>query len=89
MAGHVVQAVDAFGGLLEDLLQKAGEVKPTNTVEPPLNKSELQGLLERVESTFFVPAETLESRKRRHAAIDTAIRDKFNNLLVRPSAQLV
>jgi THO complex subunit 1 len=82
MAGHVVEAVDAFGELLRELLRRAGEVKETNTVEPPLSKSDLEDILERVEMRFFSSAETLELRKQRHGAIDTAIRDKFNELLV-------
>lgn len=82
MAGHVVQTVDAFGELLKELMQRAEEVKQTHTVEPPLNKSDFEDILERVETQFFSSAETLELRKQRHAAIDTAIRDKFNDLLV-------
>lgn len=85
MAGNVVpavDAVDAFGELLKELFQRAEEVKQTNTVEPPLSKPDLEDILERVEATFFSSAKTLELRKQRHAAIDTAIRDKFNELLV-------
>jgi THO complex subunit 1 len=82
MAGHEVQAVDAFGELLNELLVRAEQVKQTNTVEPPLIKPDFQDILERVESTFFSSAKTLESRKQSHAVIDIAIRDKFNNLLV-------
>lgn len=82
MAGHVVPAVDEFGELLEELLKRAGEVKPTTTMEPPLNKSGIEDILERVESTFFSSAETVEQRKQRHPLIDTAIRNKFNELLV-------
>jgi THO complex subunit 1 len=82
MGSHVVQGVDTFGELLEDMLQRAEEVKQTNTVEPPLNKSNIADILERLESTFFSPADSIEQRKRSHAVIETAIRDKFNNLLV-------
>jgi THO complex subunit 1 len=82
MAGHVVQAVEAFGELLKELLRRAEEVKQATTVEPPLSKSDFEDILERVEAAFFSSAETLEQRKQRHAAIDTAIRDKFNELLV-------
>src|SRR4051812_39136423 len=82
MAGHAVPVVDTFGEVLEKLLQRAGEIKQTNAVEPPLNKLDFQDILEQVESTFFSSSETVELRKRRHAAIDTAIRDKFNDLLV-------
>jgi THO complex subunit 1 len=67
---------------LEDALIRAEKVKQTSVVEPPLNKSDLADILERVESTFYASADTIEQRKRQHAAIETAIRDKFNNLLV-------
>jgi THO complex subunit 1 len=82
MAGHVVPAVDEFGALLEELLRRAEDVKPTTTVEPPLSKFGISDILERVESVFFSSAETLEQRKQRHAPIESAIRDKFNELLV-------
>jgi THO complex subunit 1 len=82
MAGHVVQVVDMFGEMLNELLQRAEEVKQTDTVEPPLSKVDFEDILERVEATFFWSAETPEQRKQKHAAIDTAIRNKFNDLLV-------
>jgi THO complex subunit 1 len=82
MAGHVVQAVDEFGELLKELLQRGDELKQTTTVEPPLSKSGFEDILERVEATLFSSAKTLEQRKQRHAVIDTAIRDRFNELLV-------
>jgi THO complex subunit 1 len=82
MAGHAVQAVDVFTGILKELLQRAEEAKPTDTVEPPLNKADFEDILERVEATCFPAAGTLEQRKQKHAAIDTAIRNKFNELLV-------
>jgi THO complex subunit 1 len=82
MAGYVVQAVDGFGELLKELLQRADETKKTTTVEPPLDKTALEDILERVEATLFPSAETLELRKQRHPAVETAIRDKFNDLLV-------
>lgn len=83
VASHVVQAVDEFGGLLSELLQRAEEVKQATTVEPSLNKSDFSELLGRVESNFFATATTLELRKRYHPAIETAIRDAYNNTLVR------
>jgi len=83
MAGHVVQAVDTFGELLEDMLRRAEEIKQSNTIEPPLNKSDFTDLLERLDSSFFSSPNSPELRKRSHAIIDVSIREKFNNLLVR------
>ena len=82
MAGHVVEAVDVFGEILNGLLQRAEEVKQTDTVEPSLSKVDFEDILETVEATFFSSAENPEQRKQKHAAIDTAIRNKFNELLV-------
>ena len=82
MAGHGVPGVAICDELLKDLLQRAEEVKQTHTVEPPLNKSDFTDLLQQVETTFFAAADSTELRKRSHAVIETAIRDKFNNLLV-------
>ena len=78
MAGHGVQAVEDFGRLLQEMLERAREVKHTNTVEPPLNKSDLDELFERVDETFLSTT-SLDSKKH---AIETAVRDTFNNLLV-------
>lgn len=78
MASHGVQAVGDFGELLHEILVKASVVKGTDAVEPPLHRSNLSGLFERVDSIFPV---TLSSESKRHA-IETAARDTFNNLLV-------
>jgi len=83
MANFQVPAVDSFGELLKELLQRAEEVKQTTTVEPSLNKSDFNELLGRIESTFYASATTLEQRKRNYPPIETAIRDAFNNILVR------
>ena len=82
MAGNLVQAVDVFGEILNGLLQRAEEVKQADTVEPPLSKVDFEDILERLETIFFSSAKTIEQRKQKHAAIDTAIRNKFNELLV-------
>jgi THO complex subunit 1 len=82
MAGHGVQGMDEFTMLLGEMLQRAAMVKQTNTVEPPLNKSNLDDLFERVEREFFSSAITLELRKRKHAIVETAAREAFNSILV-------
>ena len=86
MAGHGVPAVDEFGGLLRVMLRrarpKAEAIKVTNTVEPPLIKSDLTDLFEQVDS-IFSPAASPELKKRsQYAVIETAVRDAFNDLLV-------
>ncbi len=78
MAGHGVQAVEDFGRLLEEMLEAASAFKRTNTIEPPLNKTDLADLFEQV-PLVFSPTSSLDSRKH---IIETAARDAFNNLLV-------
>lgn len=86
MAGHAVQTVDEFGGLLWEMLQRAEQQKQTDTVEPPLNKSDFTDLFERVKPIFLstaTPEVKPEVKKRSQCAvIETAVRDTFNSLLV-------
>jgi THO complex subunit 1 len=82
MAGHGVPAVDAFGDLLSKMLERARSTKKTDTVEPPLNKADLVDLFEQFDSTF-PPSSSPEVKKRsQYAVIETAVRLKFNHLLV-------
>ncbi|TVY56122.1 Uncharacterized protein LCER1_G002060 [Lachnellula cervina] len=89
MAGHAVQTVDEFGGLLWEMLQRAEQQKQTDTVEPPLNKSDFTDLFERVKPIFLSTATSevkLEVKKRSQCAvIETAVRDTFNSLLASAS----
>lgn len=82
MFGHGVQAVDAFGGILRDMLGRAKSVKQTITVEPPLNKSDIIDLSAQLDPTF--PSASSQELKKRiqYAIVETAVRDTFNNLLV-------
>lgn len=79
MEGHDVQVVDRFRGLMEEMLEKAHEVKQTDTIDPPLNKTDLAESFERVLSIF--PSTTSADFKKH--VIETAIRPIFYNLLVR------
>ncbi|KAG9235274.1 THO complex subunit 1 transcription elongation factor-domain-containing protein [Amylocarpus encephaloides] len=81
MEGHGVQAVCDFDELLQEMLQKAREVKPTNTVEPPLNKPDLGDLFNRI-NTLFASLPTPEVKKRsQYAIIETAARDAYYHFL--------
>ncbi|EKD17871.1 uncharacterized protein L3040_004409 [Drepanopeziza brunnea f. sp. 'multigermtubi'] len=72
-----IQMVEDFGKLLDKILARALEIKPTSTIEPPLNKSDFAELFAQIDSVF--PSTTsLESKKH---AIETAARESFNNLL--------
>lgn len=82
MAGHGVQGVDEFKNLLGEMLERAYVVKESSTVEPPVTKSDLGDLFKRVEAEFFSSTTTPELRKRKHAVIETAVRETFNSILV-------
>lgn len=71
-------AVGEVGAILQEMLDKALVVKQTNAIEPPLYKSDLAELFDRIESVFA----GLPSPDSKKAIIDTAVRDTFNNLLV-------
>ncbi|KUJ19932.1 uncharacterized protein LY89DRAFT_611898 [Mollisia scopiformis] len=81
MAGHGVEAVDEFGSLMEEMLDKAQEVKQTDTVDPPLNKSDLADSFEEILS-IFSPTTSADFKKH---VIETAIRPIFYNLLATTS----
>lgn len=78
MTSPGVSAVEDFGRFLEGMLEKARDVKKSDTIEPPLNKSDLLESFDHVNS-IFPSTMSLESRKH---SIDAAVRDVFNNLLV-------
>lgn len=82
MAGHGVGAVDEFGKLMEEMLEKAHEIKRTDTVDPPLNKSDLADYFERLPS-IFPPSSSTDFKKH---VIETAVRPIFYNLLVSSSS---
>ena len=52
MATYGMQEAEGFGKLLEEMLEGAQLVKQTNTIEPPLNKSDLPELWDELESIF-------------------------------------
>jgi hypothetical protein len=85
MAGHAVQAVDVFHGLLQEMLDKAGAAKQTDTIEPPLARADLAQLLQRVESIEHLSTSLEANKSFRYAVIETAIRGVFNELLVSDS----
>jgi THO complex subunit 1 len=82
MSGQDVGAVDEFGKLVEEMLEKAQEIKQTDAVDTPLNKSDLAESFERISSIFPPPSST-EYKKH---IIETAVRPIFYNLLVSSSS---
>lgn len=82
MADHGVAAVDEFLELMEEMLEKAHEIKQTSTVEPPLHKSHLAGFYGRMSSIFSSSIPSEFSKR----TIETAVRQIFYNLLVSSSS---
>ncbi|KAL2181999.1 THO complex subunit 1 transcription elongation factor-domain-containing protein [Thermothelomyces heterothallicus CBS 202.75] len=82
---HGILGVAAAGAFLNDLLARAESVKKTNSIEPPLEKSDL-GDLERQLSDalgYEVTADQSADTKKiqRFALIETAARDIFKTLI--------
>lgn len=77
---HGVPQVTAVGDLLNESLDHARNIKPTSSIEPALNKADFESLLTRLAPVF-----TVSDRARQYAVIETAARDIFSNLIVRPS----
>lgn len=82
MSSFDVPAVRVFGGLLERMLGRGKSVKQTHMAEPPMGKPDIVDLIARFDLIFSIGS-SLEQKKRvQFPVIETAIRDKFNNLLV-------
>jgi hypothetical protein len=81
MAGHAVEAVDAFKSLLRQLLERAHTTKRATTIEPPLAKPDFTDLLDQI-GTIPFGSKSQSKKISQHAVIETAARDIFNELLV-------
>jgi THO complex subunit 1 len=84
---HGVPGVAAFSAFLENLLARAETVKPTASIEPPLDKADFQDLQTQLNEALGVdPSQVGEvndaKRTQRYAIIETAVRDTFSNLIV-------
>ncbi|KAI0010273.1 THO complex subunit 1 transcription elongation factor-domain-containing protein [Xylariaceae sp. FL0662B] len=86
-SGHQVSQVTAFSELLRESLDHARTIKPTASIEPPLNKADFEDLLARLPTVFPCASqdyvsETLGSEKaRQYAVAETAARDVFISLV--------
>lgn len=82
MSSHDVPAVGVFGGLLKEMLGRGQSVKQSSMAEPPMGKSDLADLISQFDSIFPLVSSTEQKKRSQYPVIETAIRDKFNNLLV-------
>jgi THO complex subunit 1 len=91
--GHGISAVTTFSSFLDELLERAQSAKPTTSIEPALDKSVFQGILQGANNALpgnevQKPGEGEDSRKlQRYAIVETAVRDAFADLIV--SSQMV
>lgn len=68
MADYGVQAVAEFEELLQEILQRADEAKPDNTIEPPLDKTDLGDLFERFDILF--PSSEVHAAKEEETVVE-------------------
>jgi hypothetical protein len=88
MAIQNVEAVEGFRVQLGLMLELARATNATTTVEPALSSSDFSNFLEAYQS--FDPAVKAHDKRKaaQYAVIETAVRDRFNELLVRSSLTL-
>lgn len=85
---HGVEAVAAFGSFLDDLFSRAQSIKQTDSIDPPLSKSnfpDLEAQLSQHLGDLAVPpdgAQDNTKKTHRFAVIETVARDTFKNLVV-------
>lgn len=95
--GHGIPAVTACSTFLDDVLERAEQVKGTASIEPPLTKAELGDVSMQLSSLFdeaLGPVETgdaqgdaaeakVEQRRvRAFAMFETAARELFSHMIV-------
>lgn len=81
MSSDGIASVDTYSRAIENLLEKARQIKPHNGSEPALTAADFGGMIEEVgdlSNRFF-----LTNSQAHYAAIETACRNIFYDLLVR------
>lgn len=75
-----VESVKAYRKLVHDLLAKATEAKPDKQIEPPLTEADLG------DAIWQIPVDegllNAHGQQAHYAAVETAFREKFYDLLV-------
>jgi THO complex subunit 1 len=79
----------AFGAALEEALQNARIVKPSTTIEPPLNRNEFSQLLARLPPIFAKEAGDGKDvdKPRQFQVIESVVRQRFDDLIARTSIE--
>ena len=83
--GSGLPQVTAVEALLRESLDHAQMLKPASSIEPALNKSDFESLLTTL-PTLLINSSTGQTsdKARQYAVVETAARDIFSNLIVRP-----
>jgi len=76
-----IESVQVYRRLIESLLSKADELKPDKQIEPPLTETDFGDSAWHIEGS---DANVLkrENQQASYAAVETAFREKFYDLLV-------
>lgn len=77
-----MEAVNLCKGLLGDMLVRASEVKRTDGIEPPILKADIKEEFRRLQELPNFVERRDAKKSTRYAAIETAVREAFIDLLV-------
>jgi THO complex subunit 1 len=75
-----VASIQAYRDLVGKLLDFAAKMKPNQAIEPPLAVAELGEAIRTIYDDGSLPVK--ENKQAHYAAIETAFRDKFYDLIV-------
>ncbi|KAM5468182.1 hypothetical protein MauCBS54593_004923 [Microsporum audouinii] len=84
MVGKDVRAVKVYRNVIHSLLEKAGSIKDTPSIEPPVTEASLGGIIDRV-LTGDDGAPGGSNQQTQFAAVETAFREIFYDLLATTS----
>lgn len=81
MSSNGIASVDNYTCAIENLLDRARQIKPRSDPEPALTAADFGGSIEEIEK--LSNNSFIASNQAHYAAIETACRNIFYNLLVR------
>lgn len=82
MAKDEIESVKAYRDFVDSLLVNAAEVKHDHQIDPPLTESDFNDAAWKIEGTTGDGIDG-QSQQAHFAAVETAFREKFYDLLVR------
>ena len=81
MSSNGIASVDAYSHAIEKLLVRARQIKPHNGAEPALTAADFGGIIEEIGE--LSNKYSVANSQAHYAAIETAFRNIFYDLLVR------